>query len=146
MSPLKLQTISLRKEYPGTVALDDVSVGFAGGQVHALLGKNGAGKSTLVKIFAGSVQPTARNHARQRIGGAAAIADGCLPAGYRDGPSGTQPRSGSDDCGEHPPGAHAHAPYAWGFRALRGGKPASGRRRCSTSWKRAWMAAARFAA
>ncbi len=54
----KLQTIALRKQYPGTVALDDVSVSFAGGQVHALLGKNGAGKSTLVKIFAGSVQPT----------------------------------------------------------------------------------------
>jgi ribose transport system ATP-binding protein len=58
MSLPKLQTIALRKEYPGTLALDDVSVSFAGGQVHALLGKNGAGKSTLVKIFAGSVQPT----------------------------------------------------------------------------------------
>lgn len=58
MSHPKLHAIALRKEYPGTVALDDVSVSFAGGQVHALLGKNGAGKSTLVKIFAGSVQPT----------------------------------------------------------------------------------------
>ena len=58
MNPPRLQTLALRKEYPGTVALDDVSVSWAGGQVHALLGKNGAGKSTLVKIFAGSVQPT----------------------------------------------------------------------------------------
>src|SRR5207249_1995117 len=59
MSQPKLQAVALRKEYPGTVALDNVSVSFEGGKVHALLGKNGAGKSTLVKIFAGSVQPTA---------------------------------------------------------------------------------------
>ena len=45
MNPPRLQTLALRKEYPGTVALDDVSVSWAGGQVHALLGKNGAGKS-----------------------------------------------------------------------------------------------------
>jgi ribose transport system ATP-binding protein len=53
-----LQTIALRKEYPGTVALDNVALRFEGGQVHALLGKNGAGKSTLVKIFAGAITPT----------------------------------------------------------------------------------------
>lgn len=53
-----LQTVALRKEYPGTVALDDISLRFEGGKIHALLGKNGAGKSTLVKIFAGAVAPT----------------------------------------------------------------------------------------
>ena len=53
-----LETAHLCKEYPGTLALDDISVGFQGGQVHALIGKNGAGKSTLVKILAGSEQPT----------------------------------------------------------------------------------------
>jgi ribose transport system ATP-binding protein len=53
-----LQTIRIRKQYPGTVALDDVSVQFQAGKVSALLGKNGAGKSTLVKILAGTTQPS----------------------------------------------------------------------------------------
>jgi ribose transport system ATP-binding protein len=54
-----LQTIGICKDYPGTVALQDVSVRFEAGKVSALLGKNGAGKSTLVKILAGTLQPTA---------------------------------------------------------------------------------------
>ncbi len=53
-----LETVDLRKEYPGTVALNDVSVNFEAGQVHALIGKNGAGKSTLVKMLAGAIIPT----------------------------------------------------------------------------------------
>lgn len=53
-----LQTKSLSKEYPGTVALNDVSVSFSGGKIHALIGKNGAGKSTLVKLIAGATRPT----------------------------------------------------------------------------------------
>jgi ribose transport system ATP-binding protein len=53
-----LQTLSLRKEYPGTVALNDVSVSFTGGEIHALIGKNGAGKSTLVRLIAGATRPT----------------------------------------------------------------------------------------
>src|SRR5205814_4833217 len=53
-----LETVGIRKQYPGTLALDDISVRFEGGRVSALLGKNGAGKSTLVKILAGTVQPS----------------------------------------------------------------------------------------
>ena len=46
------------KEYPGVVALNDVSVDFKEGEIHALVGENGAGKSTLVKIISGAISPT----------------------------------------------------------------------------------------
>ncbi len=51
-------TDRLRKEYPGTIALRDVSMRCEGGRIRALLGKNGAGKSTLVRLLCGAVQPT----------------------------------------------------------------------------------------
>ena len=47
----------ITKTYPGVVALDDVSLEFADGRVHALLGENGAGKSTLIKVIAGAIEP-----------------------------------------------------------------------------------------
>lgn len=52
---LKLEHIS--KTYPGVKALNDVSLTFEQGEVHALLGENGAGKSTLIKIIAGAISP-----------------------------------------------------------------------------------------
>jgi ribose transport system ATP-binding protein len=58
MSTLQIRTDHIMKEYPGTRALDNVSVSFDSGQVHALVGKNGSGKSTLVKIFSGAIKPT----------------------------------------------------------------------------------------
>ena len=53
-----LEFRGVRKEYPGTVALDNFSAGFAGGKVHALVGKNGSGKSTTIKILSGAVALT----------------------------------------------------------------------------------------
>jgi ABC-type sugar transport system ATPase subunit len=58
MSVLQIRTEHIIKDYPGTRALDDVTVGFDSGRVHALVGKNGSGKSTLVKIFSGAIKPT----------------------------------------------------------------------------------------
>ncbi len=50
---------SIRKAFPGVVALDDVSLSIRRGEIHALLGQNGAGKSTLVKVLTGVYQPDA---------------------------------------------------------------------------------------
>jgi ribose transport system ATP-binding protein len=52
---LELRHIS--KQYPGVLALNDVSVRFRKGEVHALVGENGAGKSTLIKVLSGAVSP-----------------------------------------------------------------------------------------
>lgn len=42
-----------RKEFPGVVAVKDVSLLLKRGEVHALIGENGAGKSTIMKMLAG---------------------------------------------------------------------------------------------
>ncbi len=47
------------KRFAGVIALEGVSLTFAPGQVHGLLGENGAGKSTLMNILFGMLQPDA---------------------------------------------------------------------------------------
>jgi len=64
--PLRLQMQKVRRSFPGVLALDDVDLEVAPGEVHVLLGENGAGKSTLMKILSGSL---ARDSGEIRVDG-----------------------------------------------------------------------------
>lgn len=52
-----LELRNITKVFPGVTALDDVSLSFDAGSIHAIVGENGAGKSTLIKIMTGAVRP-----------------------------------------------------------------------------------------
>jgi ribose transport system ATP-binding protein len=52
---LELRNIS--KRFPGVEALRGVSLAFAAGEIHALVGENGAGKSTAIRVMTGIEQP-----------------------------------------------------------------------------------------
>lgn len=52
-----VEMLNIRKEFPGIVANDNVTLQLKRGEVHALLGENGAGKSTLMGMLFGMYQP-----------------------------------------------------------------------------------------
>ena len=54
-----LEVRNLRRSYPGVLAVDDVSMSLASGEILGLVGPNGAGKSTVIKMLAGAVRPEA---------------------------------------------------------------------------------------
>jgi len=47
----------ITKRFGGATALDDVSLDFYPGEIHAVMGMNGAGKSTLVQLLSGALNP-----------------------------------------------------------------------------------------
>jgi ribose transport system ATP-binding protein len=63
-----LEMRGITKRFPGVVALHDVSLDLARGEVLALAGENGAGKSTLMKILGGAYLP---DEGEVRVDGAA---------------------------------------------------------------------------
>ncbi|HEX2980661.1 MAG TPA: ABC transporter ATP-binding protein, partial [Anaerolineaceae bacterium] len=54
-----IETVGLRKLFGEKVAVDDLSLTVARGEVFGFLGPNGAGKTTSVKMLLGLVNPTA---------------------------------------------------------------------------------------
>ena len=57
MDNYAIEMLNIRKEFPGIVANDDITLQLKKGEIHALLGENGAGKSTLMSVLFGLYQP-----------------------------------------------------------------------------------------
>lgn len=57
-SAVAVRIRSLTKRYGGTLAVNDLTLDVAGGEIHAIVGENGAGKSTVVGILSGRAVPT----------------------------------------------------------------------------------------
>lgn len=53
MGNYALQMKGITKEFPGVLALNNVTFSVRKGEIHALCGENGAGKSTLMKVLSG---------------------------------------------------------------------------------------------
>jgi branched-chain amino acid transport system ATP-binding protein len=54
-----LSATGLRRDFGGLLAVDDVSIQVAAGEIRAVIGPNGAGKTTLVSLICGRVPPSA---------------------------------------------------------------------------------------
>ena len=52
-----VEMLNIRKEFPGIVANDNITLQLKEGEIHALLGENGAGKSTLMGMLFGMYKP-----------------------------------------------------------------------------------------
>ena len=53
-----LEAKNLTKHYGDKIALTDLNLSIAEGEIFSLLGENGAGKSTTINLFLGFITPT----------------------------------------------------------------------------------------
>lgn len=58
MSAIILSTNSLTRHFGALNAVDNVSLQFMRGQIHAIIGPNGAGKTTLINLLSGELAPS----------------------------------------------------------------------------------------
>ncbi len=56
---MHVQVRNVTKTFGNVRANDQISLDFAGGQIHGIVGENGAGKSTLMKVLSGFLRPDA---------------------------------------------------------------------------------------
>jgi len=59
MTAPALRVTGLQKRFGGVLAVDDVSLDLAEGELHAVIGPNGAGKTTLIHLLSGALRPSA---------------------------------------------------------------------------------------
>lgn len=52
-----IEMLDIRKEFPGVIANDNITLQVKPQEIHALLGENGAGKSTLMSVLFGLYKP-----------------------------------------------------------------------------------------
>ncbi len=54
-----IETEQLTKEYGKVIAVDNLNLRVAPGEIYAFLGLNGAGKTTTIRMLLGMIKPTA---------------------------------------------------------------------------------------